>query len=64
MARDRKSLARKKGAACGGPPPNANPSDVCGLASHPESTHHKERLHHFLRALARELAGADHEREG
>ena len=64
MARDRKSFARKKGAACGGPPPSAHPPEVCGLASQPESTHHKERLHHFLRALARELARADHEREG
>ena len=39
MARERKSFARKKGAACGGPPPSANLSDVCGTAGQPETAH-------------------------
>lgn len=63
MARERERFTQKEGAPQGDGLLCAQASDVSALASQAASTHHKEALHHLIRALARELARADHARE-
>lgn len=60
MARKRTPYTQKENAQKSGTLPYAHASKRSGLASQPESLHHEERFHHFLRALARALARADH----
>ena len=64
MTRDGKSNAQQEGVRQVEARAVVQTCPPSGLASETKSPHHKERLHHFLRALARELARADHEREG
>ncbi len=64
MARKRKTYTQKEGAQQDDARSFAHASELSGLASPPESPHHKESFNHFLRALARELARADHSHDG
>lgn len=64
MARKRKTYMQKEGVQQDDARPYVHASALSGLASQPESAHHKESFNHFLRALARELARADHSHDG
>lgn len=64
MTRDGKSNAQQEGVRQGEAQPVVQTCPNSGLASVAESPHHKESLHHFIRALARELARSDHEGDG
>ncbi|WP_157056339.1 hypothetical protein [Pseudorhodobacter aquimaris] len=63
MARERKRFTQQEGTPQGDALPCAQTSAVSTVANQAGSTHHKERLHDLIRALARELARADHARE-
>ena len=63
MARERERFAQGKGAPQGDALPSAHASDVSTVANPVAAAHHKDALHHLIRALARELARADHARE-
>jgi hypothetical protein len=63
MARERERFTQGEGAPQGDALPNAQAPDVSTLASQAASTHHKDAFRHLMRALARELARADHARE-
>ena len=63
MARDMRDIAQRKGAAkpaaapaCAAPPDTA-------LAKTPPNAEDRAAFHRLLRALARDLARADHERD-
>ena len=64
MARERSTFTQKEGVQKKGARPDTRNSDPAGLATHAKSAHSKEAFHHFLRALARELARADHNADG
>lgn len=63
MARERKDIAKPTTAQ----PPAAPAVKACrprlSLAKPPKDSHLKDTLHTFVRALARDLARADHRRE-
>jgi hypothetical protein len=63
MARERKTNAQQEDVRKDDVRPVAQASEISGLAKQQESTQHKERFHHFLRALARDMARADHDQD-
>lgn len=64
MARERKTSMQKEGVHLDDTLPFVQTSPLSGLASPSDIPDHRESLHRFLRALARELARTDHERNG
>lgn len=59
MARDRRDIARKDGAAKAPAAPVAPPAQK-GLAGNRKAAQHQDQLLALMRALARDAAHADH----
>jgi hypothetical protein len=64
MTRKRKTYTQKEGGRQADTQSGPHISEPFGLASQPKNPHPKEDIHLFLRALARELARADHSHDG
>ena len=63
MARERKKVAARNGAPCGGAPNvHVATTSTITLVKPAARSHSQEHFHEMIRALARELARQDHAR--